>query len=242
MDGWTRYNEYVFHGDWARCERIVNVVVQCVPVEEPLSILEIGCGAGKQLVALAQKYPNASLTGVDISGPNIASARDLIQCKGLSDRIEVVQADYLTKQFGSFDIIVSYSTLQLIPALDAALFSKLANELVSGGVFINVIPFECAFNRALFLVRRIFRACRGRFTDMLVLQAGKLFARNKLSEQQLHEQVIYMYILPERIEGRAMREMLTKNYGFKLEREQLEPHASLAQPRHLLVVYRKDAE
>lgn len=239
MDGQTKFDEAVFHGDWARCERMANVVVQCAPAGEPLSILEIGCGTGEQLVSLARKFPNARLTGIDISGPNVAIACDLVQREGFSDRIEVVQADYLTQQLGSFNVIVSYSTLHLIPASDAALFSKLANELVMGGVFINVIPFECFFNQTLLLMRRIFRAYRGRFTDALILQAGKLLVRNKLSEQQLREQMIYMYMLPERVEGHAMREMLTKQYGFRLEREQLEPHTSLAQPRHLLVAYRK---
>lgn len=241
MDGQTRFDEAIFHGDWARCERITNVVVQYAPQGAPISILEIGCGTGEQLVSLARKFPNARLTGIDISVPNVTIACDLVQHEGFSDRIKVVQADYLTRQLGIFDVIVSYSTLHLIPAPDAALFSKLANELAPGGVFINAIPFECIFNRALFLVRHVFRAYRGRFTDALVLQTGKFLARNKLSEQQLSKQLIYMYVLPERIEGHAMREALTKQYGFRLEREQLEPHASLAQPRHLLVAYRKDA-
>lgn len=241
MDGQTRYDEAVFHGNWARCERMADVIVQCAPSGAPLSILEIGCGTGEQLVSLARKFPNARLTGIDISDPNVAIACDLVQRESFSDRIEVVQADYLTRRLGNFDVIVSYSTLHLIPAPDVALFSKLANELAPGGVFINIIPFECVFNRALFLVRRIFRACRGRFTDALILQAGKLLAQNKLSVPQLREQIIYMYMLPERVEGHAMREMLTKQYGFRLEREQLEPHTSLAQPKHLLVAYRKDA-
>lgn len=235
----TRFDEAVFHGDWARCERMANVVIQCASPEAPISILEIGCGTGEQLVSLARKFPHARLTGIDISAPNVAIACDLVQREGFSDRIKVVQADYLTQKLGIFDVIVSYSTLHLIPAPDVALFSKLANELAPGGVFINVIPFECVFNRALFLVRRVFRACRGRITDALVFQAGKLLARNKLSEQQLSKQLIYMYVLPERIDGHAMREMLTKQYGFILEREQLEPHVSLAQPKHLLVAYRK---
>jgi SAM-dependent methyltransferase len=235
----TSYDKAVFHGNWARCERITNVVVQCAPPGAPLSILEIGCGTGEQLVSLARKFSNARLTGIDISGANVHIACDLVQHEGFNDRIEVIRADYLTRQLGSFDVIVSYSTLHLIPAPDAELFSKLVNELAPGGVFINVIPFECAFNRALLQVRCIFRACRGWFTDALVLQAGKFFARSKLNEQQLREQVIYMYMLPERLEGYAMREMITKRYGLILEREQLEPHTSLAQPKHKLVAYRK---
>lgn len=241
MDGHVRYEEAVFHGDWAHSERIANVVVECAPAGAQLSILEIGCGTGEQLVSLARKFPNARLTGIDISEPNVAITCDLVQREGLSDRIQAVRADYLTRQLGSFDVIVSYSTLSLIPASDSALFSKLANELASGGIFINVIPFECFYNLMLMLVRRMFRTCRGRLTDALILQAGKLLTRNKLSEQQLRDKIIYMYILPERFEGPAMREMLTKQYGFRLEREQKEPHASLAQPKHLLVAYRKDA-
>lgn len=241
MDGQVRYEEAVFHGDWALSERIANEVVKCAPVDAQLSILEIGCGTGEQLVSLARKFPHARLTGIDISEPNVAIACDLVRRESLNDRIEVVNANYLTHQLGSFDLIVSYSTLSLIPASDSVLFSKLSNELAPGGIFINVIPFECFYNRALMLVRRVFRACRGQFTDALIFRAGRLLTRNKLSEQQLRDKIVYMYILPERFEGKAIREMLTKQYGFRLEREQKEPHASLAQPKHLLAAYRKDA-
>jgi SAM-dependent methyltransferase len=241
IGGQIRYEEAVFHGDWGRCERVANVAVECVATGTPLSILEIGCGTGEQLVSLARKFPDAHLTGVDISSPNIVIAQDLVRRENLSGRIEVIQADYLTRQLGNFDLIVSYSTLSLIPASDSVLFSKLANELAPGGIFINVIPFECFYNRALLLVRRMFRACRGKLTDALVLQAGKLLTRNKLSEPQLREQMIYMYMLPERIEGREMHKMLAQLYGFRLEREQHEPHTSVAQLKHLLVAYRKNA-
>lgn len=241
MGEYVRYEEAVFHGDWSLSERIANEVVKSAPADAQLSILEIGCGTGEQLVSLARKFLNARLTGIDISEPNVAIACDLVQREGLSDRIAIVKADYLSRQLGSFDVIVSYSTLSLIPASDSVLFSKLANELAPGGIFVNVIPFECFYNRMLMLARRMFRACRGQLTDALIFQMGKILTRNKLSEQQLRDKVIYMYILPERFEGRSMREMLTKQYGFKLEREQKEPHASLAQPKHLLVAYRKDA-
>ncbi len=51
----------------------------------PKSVLDVGCGTGKNLVALARAFPNAQITGVDLSpamlvqaGRNIARRLDLI--------------------------------------------------------------------------------------------------------------------------------------------------------------------
>ena len=241
MDVKNKYEDAVFRGDWERCKRLSNSAIQYADATcAPISIMEIGCGTGEQLIALARCFPLARLTGIDISEPNIKIARDLVQREGFVDRINIIQACYLRKHLGSFDLIVSYSTLHLIPSPDAALFSKIAQELAPGGVLLNVIPFECLFNRVLLLVRRVFRLCRSGVTDALVFQAGKLLAGDRLNDQQLRERVTYMYTLPERLGGAVMRKMLIDQYGFQFIREKPEPHTSLAQPKHMLAIYRKE--
>ncbi|MEM1357475.1 MAG: methyltransferase domain-containing protein, partial [Bacteroidota bacterium] len=41
---------------------------------EPLQILEVGCGTGHNLLRLAKKYPEAEITGIDLSTDMLAKA------------------------------------------------------------------------------------------------------------------------------------------------------------------------
>lgn len=45
------------------------------PGFHPEHILEIGCGTGRNLLALRRRFPQANLTGVDVSGAMLAKAR-----------------------------------------------------------------------------------------------------------------------------------------------------------------------
>ena len=56
-------------------------------------VLEIGCGTGRNLVKLAQAYPEARLFGVDVSQEMLATAAASTARAGLASRIALFQAD-----------------------------------------------------------------------------------------------------------------------------------------------------
>jgi S-adenosylmethionine-diacylgycerolhomoserine-N-methlytransferase len=98
-------------------------------------VLEIGCGTGRNLVAAAQRFPDASFFGIDVSTEMLASAIRAISRAGLASRVRVANADArrldAAALFGTprFDrVFISY-TLSMIPdwkgAVDVA-FSLLA--------------------------------------------------------------------------------------------------------------------
>lgn len=66
------------------------------------SILEIGCGTGRNLLAAARRYPDAQLYGIDISEEMLKSALRSTDRAGLRSRIKFVCADAT-----SFDPVVS---------------------------------------------------------------------------------------------------------------------------------------
>lgn len=85
------------------------------------TILEVGCGTGRNLIKAAKRYPNARLYGVDISDEMLKTARANIEKAKLSDRIELAQGDATnfspSDLFGipSFDrVFISYA-LSMIP-------------------------------------------------------------------------------------------------------------------------------
>jgi ubiquinone/menaquinone biosynthesis C-methylase UbiE len=70
------------------------------------TILEIGCGAGAGLVALARTFPRCTVTGLDPDRTSIALARARIEQAGLSERVhaEEMRGEDLTGE-DAFDFI-----------------------------------------------------------------------------------------------------------------------------------------
>ena len=73
----------------------------------PQRILDLGTGCGAIAIALAARYPRASLTAVDQSDKALGLARENIAASGLEDRIEALQSDWYGAIEGAYDLIVS---------------------------------------------------------------------------------------------------------------------------------------
>ena len=102
------------------------------------SVLEIGCGTGRNLVQAARRFPRAKLFGIDVSTEMLTSAIASISRRGLSSRIRVAHGDatgfdpQLLFGVPAFDhVMVSYS-LSMIPAWTRVIESALSH-LKPGG-------------------------------------------------------------------------------------------------------------
>jgi S-adenosylmethionine-diacylgycerolhomoserine-N-methlytransferase len=102
------------------------------------SVLEIGCGTGRNLVLAAKLYPDARFFGIDVSTEMLASATTAISQRGLTHRILVAHGDATAFEpqalFGmqAFDhVFVSYS-LSMIPDWRRVLATA-ASHLRPGG-------------------------------------------------------------------------------------------------------------
>ena len=61
-------------------------------------VLDVGCGTGGWLIALAQAYPDIeTLFGVDISRKMVEYARGQAEAAGVSDRVEFLVMDALRR-------------------------------------------------------------------------------------------------------------------------------------------------
>ncbi len=84
------------------------------------SVLEIGCGTGRNLVLAARLYPNARFFGIDVSTEMLTTAIAAISRAGLDGRVRVAHGDatgFPDRLFGipQFDeVMISYS-LSMIP-------------------------------------------------------------------------------------------------------------------------------
>lgn len=85
------------------------------------SVLEIGCGTGRNLVKAATLYPESRFHGIDISQEMLAAAEKAVAGAGLKDRVRLARADAASFDprtlFGeqSYDrIFISYA-VSMIP-------------------------------------------------------------------------------------------------------------------------------
>lgn len=93
------------------------------------SILEIGCGTGRNLVGAARRYPDARLFGVDISQEMLMTALGATRRAGCGNRITLACVDAVhfdpRKSLGEarFDRVYFSYALSMIPGWQAALLN-----------------------------------------------------------------------------------------------------------------------
>jgi S-adenosylmethionine-diacylgycerolhomoserine-N-methlytransferase len=96
------------------------------------TVLEMGCGTGRNLVAVARAYPKAELYGFDISEEMLKTAKAAVGRAGLTDRIHLAQGDATAfdavATFGrdAFDRVYFSYALSMIPPWRDALAHGLA--------------------------------------------------------------------------------------------------------------------
>ena len=102
-------------------------------------VLDVGCGAGLDLVRLAGAGARAS--GIDISSGSLALARQYVEVEGL--RATLVQADAARLPFGNaaFDLVLCHGVLPFAPD-PGAIVAECRRVLRDGGLAIVV-----AYNR-----------------------------------------------------------------------------------------------
>jgi trans-aconitate 2-methyltransferase len=106
-----------------------------VPAADPTSVVDLGCGPGNLTALLADRWPNASIAGVDSSPEMIESAR------AAEPRVAFEVADLRdwVAEAGLVDVIVSNATLQWVPGhLD--LLPALVGRVRPGGWLAFQVP------------------------------------------------------------------------------------------------------
>jgi SAM-dependent methyltransferase len=83
-------------------------LVEAVHAGEGRRVLDIGCGTGAVTLALARRLgPQAECTGVDISGPMVAVARERAASEGSTARFVEADAQVHAFERAAFDTLVS---------------------------------------------------------------------------------------------------------------------------------------
>lgn len=109
-------------------------------VEQPIRVLDAGCGTGFYLFAILQRFPNATVVGFDTGEKLIQHVQLKLEEKKLANKARVFVADIqgpLSEiEHEQFDVIVTAGVLEYVP--QEKTIQNLARFLVPGGYFYNV--------------------------------------------------------------------------------------------------------
>lgn len=109
-------------------------LLAAIPTAEARSVVDIGCGPGNSTELLVQRFPGATVSGLDSSADMIAAARERLP----QLQFDVAEIDRWADE-GPFDVIFANAVLQWVPN-HAALLPALAGKLAEGGSLAIQMP------------------------------------------------------------------------------------------------------
>ncbi|MFH0245553.1 class I SAM-dependent methyltransferase [Streptomyces sp. HK10] len=102
---------------------------------ERVDVLDLGCGSGWSAISLAQAFPNARITGVDLDEPSIADARSHAARQGVADRVAFHVGDAARSGHGGFDLVCVFEALHDM-ADPVGVLASVRESLREGGVLL----------------------------------------------------------------------------------------------------------
>jgi SAM-dependent methyltransferase len=114
----------------------VPLMISLLDIPPGRRILEIGCGVGASLPALARLARPRRLVGVDIDAEAVRQARASAAASGLACEVWLADVRALPFADGAFDLVVDFGTCYHI-ARRAAALGEIARVLAPGGRFVE---------------------------------------------------------------------------------------------------------
>ena len=136
-------------------------------------VLELGCGSGMNMVAMAQLFPEAQFLGVDASGRQIEEGRAAIAATGLTN-VELRHEDIaqLGEELGNFDYIITHGIYSWVPPHVKDAILRLSKERLNPGG-LSYVSYNCLPGWRM----------RGALRDMMLMHtAGIEDTRGKVAQ------------------------------------------------------------
>jgi S-adenosylmethionine-diacylgycerolhomoserine-N-methlytransferase len=142
MDRMYRYQRHIYDATRKYYLFGRDTAIAGLALEPGQSLLEVGCGTGRNLLLAHRLFPQAQLCGLDISAEMLESARANFRGTVTKPLFQVADATHFEPQdFGvdGFDrILISYA-LSMIPDWEKALDAALAS--LSPGGSLHIVDF-----------------------------------------------------------------------------------------------------
>ena len=164
MDRMYRYQRYIY--DFTRKYYLFgrDTLIRELNPPPGASVLEVGCGTGRNLAVLGELYPGARLFGLDISAEMLATAKAKLRRQNRADAVLRV-ADATNFTAASFDqegfdrIVISYA-LSMVPEWEKVVDAAIAALKPGGSLHIVDFGQQEGWPAGF---RRLLQAWLGRF-------------------------------------------------------------------------------
>jgi 2-polyprenyl-3-methyl-5-hydroxy-6-metoxy-1,4-benzoquinol methylase len=101
--------ENVLTSRWLPAIPALHARLQADP---PARVADVACGHGHSTLAIARGYPKVLVDGIDLNGPSIVHARELLAGSGLEDRVAFHNRDAADPELsGRYDLVTIFEAL-----------------------------------------------------------------------------------------------------------------------------------
>lgn len=110
-----------------------------LPAIQPDSVIDLGCGAGRNAGELLKRYPKSMVTALDYSLLSVEKTKAYNQSAVEAGRLSVLEGNVSALPFedASFDLVTAFETVYFWPGLEKC-FAQVARILKPGGTFLIV--------------------------------------------------------------------------------------------------------
>ncbi|MGK2942127.1 MAG: class I SAM-dependent methyltransferase [Immundisolibacter sp.] len=107
---------------------------------DDVAVLDLGCGAGGTLLALARAYPHGRLLGVDVEPRSVEQANARLAQAGVAQRAQArLAAAESLQQEAAFDLVTLIQVLhETVPTVRAEILARAHAALKPGGLLLVV--------------------------------------------------------------------------------------------------------
>jgi len=136
-----RYLNAVYGGGIFNARR---AVLDNLPRRDYRRIFEMGVSSGYHTLALAEAFPDAEISGCDVSRPMLEQAQRAANALGLAWKLYVARGEDTRLPDASFDLVSSFILLHELPAeVNVAFFREAFRLLEPGGsvIMTDVPPY-----------------------------------------------------------------------------------------------------
>ena len=156
--------------------------VSMVAASKPGHIVDIATGTGDLAIALANKMPYASVTGIDLSQGMVDIGRTKVTAAGLDSRIDLLTADCLDMPFedSSTDVITVAYGVRNFEHLDRG-YAEMVRVLKPGGL-LCVVELSTPVNP---IIKPFYKL----YTKFIIPTVGRMVSKDSRAYSYLPESI-----------------------------------------------------
>ncbi len=115
----------------------LDLVARKLDLKPGMKVLDVGCGWGAFAIHAAREY-GVEVTGITLSEPQAAMARERVEQAGLTDKIEIRVQDYRRLTPSSYDAIASIGMSEHVGDKQIDVYARTLFDLLKpGGTLLN---------------------------------------------------------------------------------------------------------